>query len=85
MTFKNAFRTIDKRGLVLQMGDGFMAMHTFVWTIALFYLVGNYITFGILTAFQLLMTSLMFLVLGYYLDKGKGKLIMTTLPSAIGI
>lgn len=78
MTFKSAYKSIDKRGLILQLGDGFMAMHTFVWTIALFYLVGNYVTFGILTAFQLFMTSLMFLVLGYYLDKGKGKWIMFT-------
>ncbi len=76
MTFKNAFKSIDKRGLVMQMGEGFMNMHIFVWTIALFYLIGNYETFGLLVTIQLLATSIIFMILGHYLDKGKGRKIM---------
>jgi MFS family permease len=76
MTFKDALKTVDKKGLLMQAGDGFLYMHTFVWTIALFYLLGNYMTFGILVTIQLFISALMFLVLGYYLDKGKGLWIM---------
>ncbi len=78
MRFKDAYKTIDKKGLFMQAGDGFLYMHAFVWTIALFYLIGDYVTFGALVTFQLFLTSAMFLILGYYLDKGKGKIIMQT-------
>lgn len=76
MTFKDALKTVDKKGLLMQAGDGFLYMHTFVWTIALFYLLGNYVTFGLLVTVQLFISAIMFLVLGYYLDKGKGRWIM---------
>jgi hypothetical protein len=48
-------------------------MHTFVWTIVLFYLVSNYVTFGGLVALELVLTALLFILLGYLIDKGDGK------------
>ncbi len=77
LDWREAFRSIDKRGLVMQMGDGLTYMHDFVWTIVLFYLVGNYVTFGGLVTFELLSTTILCVVLGYYVDKGKGKRIAT--------
>ena len=73
MGWREALRSIDKRGMVMQIGDGLTYMHEFVWTIVLFYLVGNYVTFGGLVTFELLSTTILVLFLGYYIDKGKGR------------
>lgn len=75
MGWREAVRTVDKRGLVIQMGDGLLYMHGFVWTIVLFLIVGNYVVFGGLVAFELLATAFLFMVLGYFIDKGKGRVI----------
>ncbi len=74
--WKEAFRLIDKRGLVMQIGDGIMNIHPFVWTIVLFYLLGDYAAFGGLMTFELLITTILFGVLGHFVDKGKGRKIM---------
>lgn len=72
MKFKEALKTIDKHGFMMQIGDGILFMHTFVWTIVLFYLVGDYVTFGGLVTIELVSTMILFMVLGYMIDKGKG-------------
>jgi MFS family permease len=72
MGWEEALRSIDKRGLVMQMGDGILYMHGFIWTIVLFYLVGNYVTFGGLVAFEIFVTTILFLFLGYFIGKNNG-------------
>lgn len=74
--WKEAFRLIDKRGLVMQIGDGIINIHPFVWTIVLFYLLGDYTAFGGLMTLELLITTILFGVLGHFVDKGKGRKIM---------
>jgi len=76
LNFKEAFKNIDKRGMLMMMGDGILYIHKFIWTIVLFNLVGNYVVFGGLKTFELLITTVMAVVLGYLLDKGKGKKII---------
>ncbi|MFA4942997.1 MAG: hypothetical protein WC564_05170 [Patescibacteria group bacterium] len=72
INWREALRSIDKRGLVMQAGDGILYMHGFIWTIVLFYLVENYVTFGGLVAFEIFITTILFLFLGYYIDKNNG-------------
>jgi MFS family permease len=85
MSFKEALKMVDKRGFTLKIGEGILYMHTFVWTIVLFYLVGNYVTLGGLVTFQLVLTSALFIFLGYLIDKGDGKQIMKIGLLTIGI
>ncbi len=75
--FKNAIKTIDKRGMVLQAGAGILSIHSFVWTIVLYYLVRNYVTFGGLVTFELFITVALAILLGYLIDKGNGKRIIS--------
>lgn len=72
MDWQEALQSIDKRGLIMQLGDGILYAHGFIWTIVLFYLVGNYVVFGGLVAFEILATAILFLLLGYYLDRNNG-------------
>ncbi|MFA6524144.1 MAG: MFS transporter [Candidatus Paceibacterota bacterium] len=71
--WKEAIQSIDKHGMIMMIGDGILYMHAFVWTIVLFYLVGNYTTFGGLVAFESLSIIVLFYFLGYFIDKGNGK------------
>ena len=71
--WREALKSIDKKGMIMQMGDGVLYIHDFIWTIIVFYLVGNYVTFGGLITFELFATVLLALFLGYFVDKGKGK------------
>ncbi len=75
ISFKEAIRSIDSRGMILQIGDGIFNIHSFVWTIVLFSLAGNYVTFGGLIAFEIFCTTVLFILLGYFIDKGNGKMI----------
>jgi len=77
MHFKEALKAIDKRGMIIQAGAGILFIHTFVWTIILFYIAGNYITFGGLVTFELFITVALAILLGYLIDKGSGKGIMS--------
>ena len=73
MNFKQALKAIDKQGMILKIGDGILFVHSFVWVISLFYLVGDYVTYGRLVTFELLATVLLSFLLGYLIDKGDGK------------
>lgn len=73
MLFKEAIKTIDKKGMIMQLGSGILFIHTFVWTIILFYFVENYVFFGGLVTFELLTTVALSILLGYLIDKGDGK------------
>jgi len=74
MNFRQAFTQVDKRGLIMQIGDGILVnAHSFLWTIVLFLLIGNLVGFGGLITFELLVTTVLSLVLGYFIDGGNGK------------
>lgn len=85
MPWREAIRSIDKHGFMILLGDGVLYMHAFVWTIVLFYLVGNYTTFGGLVAFESLVTMLLFWFLGYFIDKGNGKRVTYISLISIGV
>jgi len=73
MNFNEALKTIGKRGMIIQFGEGISFVHNFIWTIVLFYSVGNYITFGGLVTFEMFCTTFLVIFLGSLIDKGKGK------------
>ena len=78
MNFKRALRSIDKRGFLIQIGDGIVYnAHGFMWIIVLFFLTKNIISFGWLIGFEVLLTAVLFLVLGDMIDKGKGRKILS--------
>jgi len=73
MNFKTAIKTIDKRGFVMQVGDGILYLQSFVWTVLVYYLVKNFVIFGGLITLELFLTSTLFVLLGFSIDKGNGK------------
>ena len=73
--WKGALKIVGKKGFIMRMGDGILYIHTFIWTIVIFYIARNYVVFGGLVTFELFSTTLLFLLLGYFIDKGKGKII----------
>lgn len=74
MGFKQAYAEIDKRGLVMSVGEGIVAnAHEFLWTIVLFLLVGNLINFGGLITIELFLITILSLIIGHFIDKGSIK------------
>ena len=76
INWKEALSLIDKRGFVMKIGEGIVYMHSFVWTIVLFYLLDDYVAFGGLITLELLITTILFGILGSFVDKGGGRKIM---------
>lgn len=83
--FKETIKTINKKGMIMRAGDGILFMHIFIWTIVLFYNVGNYVTFGSLVTFELFTTVILSVLLGYLIDRGNGKPINSIGLVIIGI
>jgi MFS transporter, DHA1 family, inner membrane transport protein len=79
LNYKKALKQIDKRGFFLLFGDGFQYYsHQFLWTIILFKIVNGFTLFGSILGFQIIITGIIFIILGHYLDKGKNKLIVNS-------
>lgn len=73
MTYKNAFRKLDRRSISILLGDGFYFNgHEFIWPVILISLVGNYITFGWLYALEITISLVLYVFIGSYIDKGNG-------------
>jgi MFS family permease len=73
LNLSNALKKIDKNGFIMQFGDGILYLHNFIWTIVVFYLVKNYVVFGGLITIELSISTLLCIILGSLVDKGKGK------------
>lgn len=74
MGLREAMGRIDKRGLIMQIGDGIHNnAHFFLWTIVLFLLTNDFINFGALITFELFVTVILSFILGHYIDAGKGR------------
>jgi MFS family permease len=77
MGWRTAWHEIDKTGLLLYMGDSFgYNLHNFCWNIVLFFLLGNYQTFGLLLALAVGFQAIGTLLLGRAIDRGRGATIM---------
>lgn len=74
MSFKTALKEIDKRGLVMSIGNGIVNNgHDFIWMIVVFILAGSLVDFGGLITIQLLITAIVSYLVGHYMDKGKAR------------
>ncbi len=74
MSFQEAYAEIDKRGLVMSIGQGLVTnAHEFLWTIALFLLIGNLVNFGGLITTELLLVAILSLIIGHFIDQGNIK------------
>ncbi len=72
-SYKQAWKEIDKKGLLLSGGWAILyTFHDFLWIIIMFSIVGNFFVFGGLIGFQMFITAILFLLLGHFVDKGKG-------------
>jgi MFS family permease len=79
MTFKKARKELDMRGFWLLFGDSLLyAFHGFLWPVVLYLIVQNYIVMGGFISFEMILIALLFLLLGHYFDRGKGKNIINT-------
>ncbi|MDH3324689.1 MAG: MFS transporter [Candidatus Peregrinibacteria bacterium] len=71
LTWKSAFRDLDKRGFFLFAGDGFSYMlNTFLWYIIIFLLFTEFATVGVLIGLSIFVQGVLFLVLGHTFDHG---------------
>lgn len=74
MTLGNALKEIDKRGLVMSVGDGAVTNgHHFIWTIVMFGLAGSLVNFGALMTVELVLVAVISLVIGRGIDNGKAR------------
>jgi hypothetical protein len=77
MTYTSALKEIDKKSIFLLLGDGLTwNFHGFLWPVVLFSLVGNYVLFGGLLAFEIILSAILFLSIGNIIDRGRGLTIM---------
>jgi len=77
MTFKKAYKDLDRRGFWLLLGDSILYnSHGFLWPVVLFLIVGNFVVMGGLLTLEMILTASLFLLLGHFIDKGKGKKIL---------
>lgn len=72
MRLRQAWKETDRRGFAMSIGNGLSENgHDFLWTIVLFILASNLVDFGGLLTLQLLLTSIVSLIIGHSIDKGR--------------
>ena len=77
MTFKKAYKHLDRRGFWLLLGDSILYYsHGFLWPVVLFLIVGNFVVMGGILTFEMILTASLFILLGHFIDKGNGKRIL---------
>ena len=73
MTYKKAFKKIDRKGFWLLLGDSIAYnANQFLWPIVLFLLFGNFVILGGLMSLEMFLVAILFLLLGHFIDNGKG-------------
>ena len=76
LTTKQAWKTVDRRGMTLFIGDGIWSSGIyFIWPLTLFLLAQDYIIFGGLLALAALLQMLGGLLIGHFIDRGHTKLL----------
>lgn len=67
------WKSIEKEGFLLYLGDGFLSGQIQVWRLVLFLLVLNAAYFGGLLGLAVLFQFLLYLFVGHFFDRGQGR------------
>jgi len=86
MSYKKAVRKITKQGLWLLFGGSLAYYsHMFLWSIVLFSIVKSFVIFGGILSLEIFINAIVYLLLGHFIDKGRGKTIVIIGLVSMGI
>lgn len=71
-THRTAWDSIDRRSLLILVGDGLdFNLYTFIWPVVALNIVGNYLEFGWIFVFQIVLSAFLLYIIGNSIDNGR--------------